>query len=85
MNRDDEESKRFFAPLRMTSKRRAQNDKLTLLNKLLEQRLGSVGVVYYEQPSQTWCILPQCGHLMLGSLKLGGTRNLAPQSHVMVL
>ena len=34
---------------------------------------------------QIGLILPQCGHLIAGSLNLGGTLNLVPQSQVMAL
>jgi hypothetical protein len=35
--------------------------------------------------SQTGFILPQCGHLIAGSLKVGGTLSLVPQAQVIVL
>ena len=35
--------------------------------------------------SQTKFILPQCGHVIFGSVNLGGTRNLVPHSQVMAL
>jgi len=56
---------------------------ITISAEVTDGTLGDL--VNNNLSSQTWCVLPQCGHLMLGSLKLGGTRSLAPQSHVMVV
>jgi hypothetical protein len=56
---------------------------ITISAEVTDVTLGDL--VSNNPSSQTWCVLPQCGHLIVGSLKLGGTRNLAPQSHVMVV
>jgi len=56
---------------------------ITISTEVTDGTLGDL--VNNNLSSQTWCVLPQCGHLIIGSLNLGGTRSLAPQSHVMVL